>query len=44
MMLKLMRMMISTMIGDDDSDNRLRYQTLMNDGNESDGDDDDGAE
>ena len=39
MMLKLTRRMISTMIGDEDSDNRLRYQTMTDDGNESVGDD-----
>ena len=39
MMLMLMIRMISTMIGNDDSDNRLRYQTIMDDGNERDGDD-----
>ena len=38
-MLMLMIRMISTMIGNDDSANRLRYQTIMDDGNENNGDD-----
>ena len=31
--------MISTMIGHDGSDNSLRYQTMVDDGDEDDGDD-----
>ena len=38
MMLMLMRRMISARIGDGNSDNRVRYQTMMSDGNESDSD------
>ena len=40
MMLKLMRRMTSTMIGHDGSDNRSRYQTLVDGGDEDDDDDD----
>ena len=40
MMSMMMRRMISSMIGYD-SDNRLRHQIMMDDGNESDGDDND---
>ena len=39
MMLMLIITMMSTMSGTDGSDDRLRYPTIMDDGDEDDGDD-----